>query len=66
MIYLLLDCHNHIDSCIKLGSDESHFKYFINCEGQSHETVSTTFEEKGEPNRIRTEVHLLTSLTPYR
>ena len=42
-----------------------------NCEGQSHKTVSTdltrqcpqttTFEEKGEPKRIRTEVPLLTS-----
>ena len=27
---------------------------------------TTTFEEKGEPKRIRTEVLLLTSLTPYR
>ena len=27
---------------------------------------TTTFEEKGEPKRIRTEVPLLTSLTPYR
>ena len=27
---------------------------------------ATTFEEKGEPKRIRTEVPLLTSLTPYR
>ena len=26
----------------------------------------TTFEEKGEPKRIRTEILLLTSLTPYR
>ena len=25
-----------------------------------------TFEEKGEPKRIRTELPLLTSLTPYR
>ena len=41
---------------------------FHNCEGQSHKTVSqtTTFEEKGEPKQIRTEVPLLTSLTPYR
>ena len=37
---------------------------FHNCEGQSHKTVST--EEKGEPKQIRTEVPLLTSLTPYR
>ena len=27
---------------------------------------TTTFEEKEEPKRIRTEVPLLTSLTPYR
>ena len=41
---------------------------FHNCEGQSHETVSTdyNFEEKGEPKQIRTEVPLLTGLTPYR
>ena len=42
---------------------------FHNCEGQSHKTVScrvTTFEEGGEPKRIRTEVPLLTNLTPYR
>ena len=38
---------------------------FHNCEGQSHKTVSspqtTTFEEKGEPKRSRTEVPPLTS-----
>ena len=41
---------------------------FHNCEGQSHKTVHRPqlFEEKGEPKRIRTEVPLLTSLTPYR
>ena len=27
---------------------------------------TTTFEEKGEPKQIRTEVPLLTILTPYR
>ena len=26
-------------TCIKMGSDESHFIVFINCEGQSHKTV---------------------------
>ena len=39
-----------------------------NCEGQSHKTVSTdqtTFEEKGEPKCIQTEVPLLTSIMPY-
>ena len=36
---------------------------FHNCEGQSHKTMSTTFEEKEQPKRIPTEVPLLTSLT---
>ena len=49
---------------------------FRNCDGQSDKTVSTDhnlFEEKGggekkkgEPKQIRTEVRLLSSLTPYR
>ena len=42
---------------------------FHNCEGQSHKTQcpqTTIFEDKGEPKQIRTEVLLLTSLTPYR
>ena len=41
---------------------------FHNCEGHSHKKSpqTTTSEEKGEPKRIRTEVPLLTSLTPYR
>ena len=57
-------------SCIKMGSDESHFNVsWINCEGQSHKTVSTNHnlsEEKGEPKRNGAEALLLTSLTPYR
>ena len=52
--YLSLHCHHKNESCIKVGSDESHLK-FHNCEGQSHKTVSTDHE-----------VLLLTSLTPYR
>ena len=50
-----------------MGSDESHFNVSVGTDGQSHETVSTNhnlFEEKGEPKRYRTEVLLLTSLTP--
>ena len=43
-------------SCIKMGSDESHFNVsFIVSDkvtGQCPQT--TTFEEKGEPKRIRT------------
>ena len=69
IIYLSLHCHHQNDSCIKMGSDESHFNFSVGSDGQSHQTVSTNhnlFEEKGEPKRYRTEVLPLTSLTPYR
>ena len=69
IIYLSLHCHQQNDSCIKMGSDESHFNVSLGSDGQSHRTVSTNhnlFEEKGEPKRYRTEVLPLTSLTPYR
>ena len=69
IIYPSLHCHHQNDSCIRMGSDESRSNVFVNCEGQSNKTVSTNydlFEEKGEPKRYRTEVLLLTSLTPYR
>ena len=41
IIYLSLHCHYHNDSCIKMGSDESHFKVSVGSDGQSHRTVST-------------------------
>ena len=70
IIYLSLHCHHQNDSCIKMGSDESHFNVSVGSDGlQSRKTVSTNhslFEEKGEPKRHRTEVLPLTSLTPYR
>ena len=69
IIYLSLHCHHQNDSCIKMGSDESHFNVSVGCDGQSHRTVSTNhnlFEEKGESKRYRTEVLPLTSQTPYR
>ena len=51
-----------------MGSDESHFNVSLivrdKVTRQCPET--TIFEENGEPKRIRTEVPLLTSLTPYR
>ena len=49
IIYLSLQCHQQNDSCVKMGIDESHFKCFMNCEGQSHKTVSANhnpFKEK--------------------
>ena len=69
IIYLSLHCHHQNDSCIKMGSDESHFNISVGSDGQSRKTVPTNhnlFEEKGEPKRYRTEVLPLTSLTPYR
>ena len=45
------------DSCINLGSDESHFNVSVGSDGQSHRRVSTNhnlFKEKGEPKRYRT------------
>ena len=66
--YLSLHCHHQNDFCIKVGSDESHFNVPLTVRdkvtGQCPQT--TTLEEKGQTKRIRTEVPLLTSLTPYR
>ena len=51
-----------------MGSDESQFNVLLivrdKVTGQCPHT--TTFEEKGEPKQIRTEILPLTSLTPYR
>ena len=67
-MHLSLHCHHLNDSCIKMGSGENHFNVSLivkdKVTGQCPQT--TTFAEKGELKRIRTEVHLLTSVTPYR
>ena len=57
------------DFCIKMGSDhESHFNvsFIVRDKGTRQCPQTTTFEEKGEPKRIRTEVPLLISLMPCR
>ena len=56
-----------LDSCIKMGSDESHFNVSIIVTDKVTRQCpqTTSFEEKGEPKRYRTEVLPLTSLTPY-
>ena len=69
IIYLSLHCHHQNDSCIKVGSDESHFNVsLIVRDGKVTKRCpqTTTFQEKGEPKRIRIEIPLLTSLPPYR
>ena len=38
-IYLSLRCHHRNDSCIKTGSDESHFNVSVGNDGQSHKCV---------------------------
>ena len=69
-MYLSLYCHHQNDSCIKMGSDESHFNVSLIVRDKvTIKMVSTNynlFEEKGEPKRNRAEALLLTSLTPYR
>ena len=65
IIYLSLRCHHQNDFCIEAGSSESHLKCLINCEGQSHKTVSTShhlFKKKGDPKRKGAEALPLTSL----
>ena len=68
IIYPSLHCHHQNDSCIKVGSDESHFNVSLIVKDkvtrQCPQTIN--FEENGEPKLIETEVPLLTSLTPYR
>ena len=60
--------HHQHNFCIKVGSDESHFNLslIVRDKFTRQYPQTTTFEEKGEPEQIRTEVPLLTSLTPYR
>ena len=63
---LSLHCHHRNDFCIKMGSDESHFNVSLIVRDKVTRRCpqTTTFEEEGEPKRIRTEVPLPTSLTP--
>ena len=40
-IYLLLHCHHQNDSCIKMGSDESHFNVSVGSDGpKSQDSVN--------------------------
>ena len=46
IIYLSLHCHHQNDSCIKMGSDESHFNVSVGSDGQCPQT--TTFLKRKE------------------
>ena len=66
--YLSLHCHHQNNSCITMGSDESHsnVSLIVRDEVTRQCPQTKTFEEpKGQSKRSRTEVPLLTSLTPY-
>ena len=68
IIYLSLHCHHQNDSCIKTGSNESHFNVSLivrdNITRQCPQTTTFEVKLKGELKLIQTEVPLLTSLTP--
>ena len=66
IIYLSLHCHHQHDSCIKMGSDESHFNVSLIVRDKVTRRCpqTITFEQKGEPKRIRTDAPLFTSLKP--
>ena len=66
IIYPSLHCHHQNDFCIKKSSDDSQFIVSLTVWDKVTRRYpqTTTFEEKGEPKRTRTEVPLLTSLTP--
>ena len=55
-------------TCVKMGSDESHFNVLsvVRDKVTRQCPQTTTFEEKGEPKRFLTEVLPLSSLLPYR
>jgi len=49
-IDISLHCHHHIDSCIKMSSDENHFNVSLIVRDKVTKTVSANhnlFEEKG-------------------
>ena len=60
IIYLSLYCHYQNDTCIKMGSDESHFNVSLIASDKVTRQCpqTTTFEEKRESKRIRIEVLL--------
>ena len=69
IIYLSLHCHYQDDSCFKMWSDENYCNFSLIVRDKVTRLSvhrPQLLEEKGESKQIRTEVPLLTSLTPYR
>ena len=55
LLYLSLHCHHQNDSCIKVGSDESHFNVSLIVRDKvTRQCPQTTIlKVKGEPKQIR-------------
>ena len=55
-IPIAIHCHHQNDSCIKMGSDVSHFNVSVGSDGQSHKTVSEAVSNRGpsayQPNAL--------------
>ena len=69
IIYLSLRCHHQNDSCIKVGSDESHLNVSLIVRDKvTRQCPQTTTFLKRQQSRsgIEPKVLPLTSLTPYR
>ena len=68
ILYLTVHCQHQNDFCIKIGSNDSHFNVSLIVRDKVTRRCpqTTTFEKKGEPKRIRTDVLPLTSLMLYR
>ena len=65
-LYLTLHCHHQNHSCFQMDSDERRLNVsFIVRDKVTRQCPQTTFQEKGEPKRNRTEVLLLTKTLKY-
>ena len=67
-VFTRLHCHRQNDSCVEMGSDESHFGVSLTLRDRAarQHPYTTTFEEKIEPKRNRTEVLGQTSCLPVK
>ena len=68
IMYLSLHCHHQNDSCIKMGSDESHFNVSLTVKDKVTRQCpqTTTFLKRKESRkRNRADALVLASLTPY-
>ena len=63
--YIYLSLHHQKDSCINMGSDESHFNVLLIVMDKVTSVQKPQLLKRGESKRNRTEV-LLTSLTVAR